>query len=151
MKSKKKNPLGTNVITQIAIVVNDIEKSSQDFADVFGVAKPAWHRTAPVDESHAEYRGKPTAGRAKLAFFKFKNITLERIEPGENPSTWREVLDERGEGIHHIAFNVKEQDDKIAYFESKGMKLVQKGNFEGGCYAYIDGMEKLKMIIELLS
>ncbi len=35
------NPiLGTNVVTQIGILVNDIDKAAQDFADFLGVEKP---------------------------------------------------------------------------------------------------------------
>jgi hypothetical protein len=43
-------------------------------------------------------------------------------------------------------------DEKIASCENFGMKLVQKGNYGdgGGRYAYMDGTEDLKCLIELL-
>ncbi|EOS54646.1 hypothetical protein C812_03421 [Paenibacillus barengoltzii G22] len=40
-----KQPLGTKVITQIGIVVRDIESVSQAYADFLGVEKPAWFWT----------------------------------------------------------------------------------------------------------
>ncbi|OGD24120.1 MAG: hypothetical protein A2Y69_08870 [Candidatus Aminicenantes bacterium RBG_13_59_9] len=47
-----------------------------------------------------------------------KNITLELIEPDRNPSTWREFLDAKGEGIHHVAFEIKGMDEKTALLEN---------------------------------
>ena len=135
---KKKNILGTSVITQIGIVVHDIEKTSQAFTEFFNVKKPSWSRTAPRKKTNAEYRGNPTEARAKLAFFRFKNIALELIEPDEHPSTWREFLDEKGEGVHHIAFGVKDRKAKYSLMEEKGFNIAQKGDFTGGHYAYID-------------
>ena len=146
----KNNLLGTNVITQIAIVVRDVEKTAAKYAELFGVDTPKWQLTGPLEKTHAEYRGEPTEARAKLAFFRFKNITLELIEPVDGPSTWKEILDTRGEGVHHIAFKVKNTAEKVEKFKELGMSLSQKGDFPGGNYAYIDSMDALKVIIEFL-
>ncbi len=147
----KKNMLGTNLVTQIGIVVKDIEQTSQAYADLFGVKTPGWRWTDPHEKTHAEYRGKPTNARAKLAFFKFKNITLELIEPDGEPSTWREFLETRGEGVHHVAFNVKDAAGKVQALAARDMGVAQKGDFTGGHYAYMDSQEMLKVILELLS
>ncbi len=77
-------------------------------------------------------------------------MQLELIEPDDHPSTWKEFLDKHGEGIHHIALNVKGMKETVAYLENNGMPLVQKGEYTGGRYAYIDSSDKLGMIIELL-
>ena len=37
----ERNMLDTRIVTQIGLVVNDIEKTSQAFADFLGVEKPA--------------------------------------------------------------------------------------------------------------
>ncbi|KAA5807967.1 VOC family protein [Thermoanaerobacterium thermosaccharolyticum] len=145
-----KNLLGTNIVTQIGIIVKDIEKASQAFADFFGVEKPKWNWTDGYDKSHAEFNGKPSDARAKLAFFDMGQVQIELIEPDENISTWREFLDKHGEGVHHIAFQVKDMDEKIEALEKNEMSLVQKGDYEGGRYAYIDTFSKLKVITELL-
>ena len=146
----KKNILNSNVITQIGIIVRDIEKSAADFADFFGVKKPGISTTGPVEKTHGEYNGKPLEGKAKLAFFRFKNITLELIEPVDGPSTWQEFLDAHGEGVHHIAFNIRDSKTKIESLAKKNVPLVQRGDFTGGEYAYLDATGPLKIIIELL-
>jgi len=146
-----KNILGTNAVVQIAMVVHDIEKTSQAFADFFGVEKPDWFLTGPLEEAETEYRGKPSKARAKLAFFPIgENLSLELIEPDMEPSTWREGLDKNGEGIHHIAFNIKGMSEKIVALEKNGMELIQKGEYTGGRYAYIDTESTLKTVLELL-
>lgn len=143
--------LGTDVIVQIGIVVKDIEKTAKEFAKFFGVEVPGIIETEEYEKSHTQYRGQPTKARAKLAFFKnFKNVEIELIEPDENPSTWREFLDTHGEGIHHIAVFVKNMDQKIEILRKEGIEVIQKGDYTGGRYAYMDSTGKLKFILELL-
>ncbi|MBS4220352.1 VOC family protein [Bacillus sp. FJAT-49711] len=145
-----KNLLGTNVITQIGILVHDIEKTSQVYADFFGVEKPEAITTDTIEKAQTEYKGEPSIARAKLAFFDMGSVQVELIEPDEQPSTWREHLDEHGEGVHHIAFQIEGMKEKIQVLEQANMPLVQKGEYEGGRYAYIDSVKDLKVMIELL-
>jgi len=141
---------GQGAIVQIGVVVRDIEKASAAYADLLGVAVPKWSWTDTEDKAHTQFKGKSSSARAKLAFIELKNITLELIEPDSNPSTWREFLDNKGEGVHHIAFEIKGMDGKTALLAKKGLVLLQKGDYEGGRYAYIDGAAKLGLILELL-
>ena len=144
------NILGSEVIVQIGIVVKDIEKSAKEFSEIFNVPIPEIIITDEYDKAHTEYKGKPTNAQAKLAFFNFKNIDIELIEPDNNPSTWREFLDAEGEGVHHIAIFVKGMEEKIEILKKSGMNVIQRGDFKGGRYAYIDSTSKLKIILELL-
>jgi len=142
-----------NLITHIGIVVRDIEASANAYADVFGVEVPKWNLTEPEEKAKTRYKGEPTQGQAKLAFFKFQNTTIELIEPVGGPSTWKDFLEEKGEGVHHIAFKVKGMDSQIALLEDKELSLVQRGQWtggRGGQYAYVDGVPKLAVILELL-
>ncbi len=77
-------------------------------------------------------------------------LEIELIQPDKEPSTWREDLDRKGEGVHHIAFEIKGMKDKTADLEKEGMPLLQTGEYTGGRYAYMDGNRDLKVIIELL-
>ena len=142
--------LGTKVITLIGILVHDIEKTSQAYADFFGIEKPQWIMTDTVDKAQTQYRGKRSEARAKLAFFDVGSLEIELIEPDQNPSIWRELLNKNGEGLHYIAFEIEGMKDKIAVLECSQMPLLQKGEYAGGRYAYIDTLRDLKVIIELL-
>ncbi len=145
------NPvLGNNIVTQIGILVHDIEATSQAWADFFGIDKPQAIITDTVDIAQTELRGGSTEARAKLAFINAGQLQIELIEPDQNPSTWREHLDEHGEGPHHIAFVIDGMKEKIMTLQGKGMPLIQKGEYTGGRYAYIDSFPQLKVLIELL-
>jgi catechol 2,3-dioxygenase-like lactoylglutathione lyase family enzyme len=146
----KDNIIGSNVIAQIGIVVKDIEKSSEAYADLLGVDVPQWEMTDPVELSHTQYRSRPSKARAKLAFFQLGNVVIELIEPVGGPSTWQEFLDAKGEEVHHIAFEVKGMDERIASLEGKGIRLIQRGDYTGGRYSYLDGAPQLGVILELL-
>jgi methylmalonyl-CoA/ethylmalonyl-CoA epimerase len=146
-----KSLLGTNIVTQIGILVNDIEKTAQDYADFFGVPKPPIGITGELSESHAEYMGKATPARTKQAFFTIgPNIEIELLEPDHEPSTWRRDLDEKGEGVHHIAFNIKSMGEAVKACQAAGMPLLQHGDWDTGRYSYMDATGKLKVIVELL-
>jgi catechol 2,3-dioxygenase-like lactoylglutathione lyase family enzyme len=143
--------LGTDVLTQVAMIVRDIEATAAAWADVLGVDAPEVIVTDAKDVSNIRYRGAETDGRAKLAFFRLGQVSIELIEPVGGPSTWQEFLDAHGEGVHHVAFNVPDMDGAVAYLAGKGMELVQRGDYTGGCYSYIDSTEKLKVMLELLA
>ena len=139
-----------NTITQIGIIVKDIHKTAQAYASLFGLKVPDIIITDTADRAQTEYQGTATQARAKLAFFNMGSLQLELIEPDEHPSTWREFLDTYGEGVHHIAFQIKGMQDTVSFLDSKGMPLVQKGEYTGGRYAYIDSAGPLKVMLELL-
>ena len=138
------------IIFQVAFITDNIEKTKQWMAEFFDMPVPETIITAPRSESEAEYIGKPTDARGKLAFFKFGNTTLELIEPDRQPSCWREFLDRNGPGFHHFAFKVRGMKEKTAAFEKGGYPLLQKGEFAGGRYAYFDTENKFGALIELL-
>ncbi len=142
--------IGTHIVCQIGLVVRDIEKSAAAYCDILGLPEPNIIVTDGYDKAKTTYRGQPTAATAKLAFFDMGQVQLELIEPDGKPSTWQEVLDEKGEGVHHIAFFVKGTDKVVAYLESKGAELVQQGHYTGGMYSYVDATPQLHVVLELL-
>jgi methylmalonyl-CoA/ethylmalonyl-CoA epimerase len=142
--------IGASAICQIGLVVRDIERTAKDYADVFGMDMPAINITDPAEVAHTKFRGTPTQARAKLAFFKMGPISLELIEPVGGPSTWREFLDEHGEGVHHIAFRIEGMERVLTFLDGKGIPVVQSGDYTGGRYAYADSTAHLGVILELL-
>jgi 4-hydroxyphenylpyruvate dioxygenase-like putative hemolysin len=77
-------------------------------------------------------------------------VSLELIEPFGGPSIWQEFLDAQGEGVHHIAFQIKGTDEVTTYLEGKGIDVVQQGRYTGGMYTYTDSAPALGVILELL-
>lgn len=142
--------LGNHIVTQIGILVHDIEKVSEAYAKFFGVEKPNISWTDSYELAQTEFEGKPSQARAKLAFFDMGSLQLELIEPDHHESTWRNYLNEHGEGPHHIAFSIKGMQERIELLAQSGFPLQQKGEYPGGRYAYIDTIPQLKVLVELL-
>ena len=142
--------LGSTIITQVGIIVQDIEAKSRAWAEVLGMPVPEIMITDGYERAQTEYNGQPSDARAKLAFFHLGQVDLELIEPIGEPSTWQDQLDGHGDSLHHIAFEIKGMTEKVAYLEAKGLSLVQRGEYPGGRYAYVDGNAQLGAILELL-
>jgi methylmalonyl-CoA/ethylmalonyl-CoA epimerase len=142
--------IGSNVVCQVGLIVRDIERSMEAYSRIFGVPKPEFIVTDGQEIAHTRYRGEPTDAQAKLAFFDMGQVTLELIEPIGGPSTWQEFLDERGEGVHHIAFFVKDTDQVVASLEQNDIAVIQQGDYTGGRYTYMDSASALGVILELL-
>jgi len=146
--------LGTNVVTQIGIIVKDIETTKQKFAQFLGVPAPANVDGGDYAITQTSVCGEPAPdANCLMAFFDAgPNVQIELIQPNEYKSTWRDFLDEHGEGVHHIAFVVKNTDEKIAACEKLGIPCVQRGKYGSGTgeYAYLDARKDLKCFIELL-
>ncbi len=142
--------LGTNIVCQVGLIVRDIERSAEAYSRVFGMPKPPVIVTDEAKIARTMYRGEPTEARAKLAFFQMGQVSLELIEPIGGPSTWQEFLDEKGEGVHHIAFTIQGTDQVVAYLEGEGINVVQQGHYTGGMYTYVDSEPALGVVLELL-
>jgi 4-hydroxyphenylpyruvate dioxygenase-like putative hemolysin len=106
--------------------------------------------TDPVEQAHTVYNGSPSPARAKLAFIQMGQVSIELIEPVGGPSTWKDFLDQHGEGVHHIAFQVKDTPKVVAGLNEKQIPLVQQGDYTGGMYSYLDSAPQLGVILELL-
>ena len=90
--------------------------------------------------------------KVRTAFLKVGETKIELLEATSPEGTIAKFIENRGEGIHHIAFGVKGTDEKVLTLEGAGIKCVQRGKYGdgGGEYAYFDATEDLKCIIETL-
>jgi len=143
-------PLGSTTITQVGIIVHNIEETAQAWASLLGVPAPGIIVTDAYEQTQAEYLGQPTQARAKLAFIQLGQITLELIEPIGEPSTWQDQLAGHGQSLHHIAFEIKGMKQRLEVLAGHGLPLIQRGEYQGGRYAYVDGQQRYGAIIELL-
>jgi catechol 2,3-dioxygenase-like lactoylglutathione lyase family enzyme len=144
------HPLGNRFVSQIGIMVKDIEQSVATYSQVFGVEKPPIIITDDYEKAHTNFKGEASHAKAKLAFFNMGQVQIELIEPIGEPSTWKEHLDQRGQSVHHIAFVVPDTDAAVQHLAEQGMAVDQKGDYTGGRYTYIDSVPQLGVALELL-
>jgi catechol 2,3-dioxygenase-like lactoylglutathione lyase family enzyme len=144
--------LDEDKVMQICFVTDNLEKSAKWFADLLGESVPKIGKAAEPEEAQATYRGKPATLGCRLVLFKFGNIDVEFLEPDARPSAWRDFLEKNGPSVHHIAFKTRNLTEKTRYLESRGLPLLQRGEFDGGGgrYAYFDTEAHLGTLVELL-
>ena len=144
------DPAVTDRALHVCFVTDDIEAFTAWMADLFGAARPQIHSSFPPEVAQVSYRGEATDGSFRQAFFSWGGTEVEIIEPGPEPSSWREFLERNGPGIHHLGFTVASLDDTAAELEAAGMPTQQHGSFPEGRYLYADSSARMGTMIELL-
>jgi len=99
-------------IDHIGIAVKDIEQAIRLYREVFGM------------EPSLVYESEYT--KAKIAFFPIGEIRIELIQPTNPESVMAKFLENKGEGIHHLSFKVKDVDQSLGEVEKKGIQLIDK-------------------------
>ncbi len=140
--------IGTDVVCQVGMIVSDIAATAQRYHEVLGVPLPSIQTTL----GDSTYKGQPSSATAKLAFMNFGQVTIELIQPDEQPSVWRDYLNARGEGAQHIAFQIGDTQQVVAHFGANGIEVAQQGLYsdKSGMYTYMASDDALGTTIELL-
>jgi len=143
---------GMKTIVQVAIVCRDIDACSKRWAALLGMDPPKITTTKPGREVNLIYRGKPSNGQVKLAFFETGQTVLELLQPVGGNTSWQEILDANGEGVHHIAFKIQNVEKTLKSCEALGMPNIHQGRFDSndGTYIYLDSKKALGVTVELL-
>jgi methylmalonyl-CoA/ethylmalonyl-CoA epimerase len=140
-------------IFQICVIVDDLERYSQNYRSILGFDVPTDVQTTHgFEHTQATYFGQPMNAKAKIVSFMMGNVAFELLQPLEEGSVWMDYLKKHGVGIHHIAFNVPRIAPAAAFFADSGYQITQQGLFTGrtGSYTYLDTDKDLGVTIELL-
>jgi len=143
---------GFKKLVQVAIVVRDIEASSKRWAAFLGMPVPEIRTTRPGNDVDVIYRGKPSNGQVKLTFFVLGDVVIELLEPVTDGTAWYEYLDEHGEGVQHLGFQVEDQERTIRALEAAGYPVIHRGRYDSddGTYIYYDTEDALGVVVESL-
>ncbi len=138
-------------IGQVAIVVRDLRRAMEHFWNIFGIGPWSVYTYTPPDLTDMTVRGKPEPYSMRLALATMGSVMLELIQPLEGKSIYKEFLDEKGEGLHHIAcFKVDDIERVVEELGRRGIGVLQSGRWRGGHFVYMDTEEKLGTVIELV-
>ncbi len=104
-------------IEHIGIAVKDIEKSNDLFAKLFG-------------ESHYKIEEVASEG-VSTSFFKVGDNKIELLEATNKDSPIAKFIEKRGEGIHHIAFDVEDIESEISRLQKEGFTVLNENPKKG--------------------
>jgi 4-hydroxyphenylpyruvate dioxygenase-like putative hemolysin len=138
-----------NKVLQIGIVVKDLQKAMELYWEVFGIGP--WHIMTfqPPALTNTKVRGKPEPYTMKLAIAHAGNIQWELIQPLSGNSIYREFLDQKGGGLHHIACDVGDYDQAIALMQKHGIGILMSGQMPTDSFAYMETEKYIGAIIEI--
>lgn len=139
---------------QIGVVVRDLDRTVQALTDIFGLG-PFRFVTYPTGRAdmHTTYRGEPGQFSHRIAFTELGPIELEIVQPLTGASTLTEFLDEHGEGIHHLRFNVDDVQEVLDHVAQYGIAPVLSGSGlrPGTYWAHLDSSDRVGFVVEVMN
>ena len=97
-------------VEHIGIAVKDLKKASQIFEKIFNL------QHYKLEELESE--------GVSTSFFKVGETKIELLQAIKDNSPIAKFIQKRGEGIHHIAFEVEDIDSEIKRLQNEGFKFV---------------------------
>lgn len=97
-------------IEHIGIAVKNLENSNKIFSSLFGIDN------YKVEEVLTE--------GVKTSFFQIGPNKIELLEANNPNSAIAKFIDKKGEGIHHIAFSVKNIKEEIDRLKKLGFHII---------------------------
>ncbi|HKG89713.1 MAG TPA: methylmalonyl-CoA epimerase [Nitrososphaeraceae archaeon] len=105
-------------IDHIAIAVNSVDEALKDYQSVLNIDR-------------LEFEVVPNE-KVKVAMLELEDTRIELMEPTSHDSPIKKFLNDRGEGIHHIAITADDIEKDVAKASAKGMKML--GGLRSGSY-----------------
>lgn len=124
-------------IEHIGIAVKDIGEAAKFYEDVLGC-----HVSEEIDIPERKLR---------IAFIDVSGVKLEFLMPKDEESVLAKFIDKRGEGIHHICFQVDDVEKAAVELAEKGTELVDRPRTgaEGKKIVFIKPKSTYGVLIEL--
>ena len=99
-------------VEHIGIAVKDLKASNESFSKLFGV-KP--YKSEEVASEHVI-----------TSFFLVGDTKIELLEAGSSDSAIAKFIEKRGEGIHHIAFEVEDIYAEMERMKNEGFVVLNE-------------------------
>ena len=99
-------------IEHIGIAVKNLEESIKYYEEVLGL------KCYNIEEVKEQ--------KVKTAFLRVGDTKIELLESTDPEGPIGKFIEKKGEGIHHIAFAVKDIENQLKHVEEKGVRLVDK-------------------------
>jgi methylmalonyl-CoA epimerase (EC 5.1.99.1) len=99
-------------VDHIGFAVRDIDSAIAFYSQTFGISE--WERI-PMPERHME-----------VAATRMGDMLLELIAPTSDEAAFAKYLNERGPGMHHIAYRVNDIVAALAEIKARGVQLIDE-------------------------
>jgi methylmalonyl-CoA/ethylmalonyl-CoA epimerase len=139
-------------ITQIAVVVRDIEAALKTYTQTLGWGPWSVFDYKPPLLHDTRVKGEPVEFRMIGAEASVDGLGFELIQPVSGPSIYQEFLDQHGEGVQHIAcmkHSVEDSSLMREHWRANGAGELMSGRIgESIEFYYLDTAPMLKFVLE---
>ena len=104
-------------VEHIGIAIKNLDEAESLFERLFG--KSAYKREVVDNE------------KVSTSFFKLGNTKIELLESDNESSAISKFIAKKGEGIHHMAFEVDDIDAELSRLKKEGFQLINQSPFKG--------------------
>jgi catechol 2,3-dioxygenase-like lactoylglutathione lyase family enzyme len=130
-------------LSHVGIIVENLDDADRELTSRFGL--PGIARRATLHFTGALYRATHISFGADFGYVDLGNTLLELIQPiGSEPSPYRDVLDERGQCVHHLAYVVPSIEKCLFTARETGapLSIMLDGRIPDGQgrFVYVEGL-----------
>lgn len=125
-------------IEHLGIAVSNLEESIELYEKLLNTT------CYKIEEVASEF--------VKTAFFKIGESKIELVAATDPSSTIGKYIEKRGQGIHHVAFDVENIEEEIERLEAEGFKMIQrtpKNGADNKIIAFLHPKSSGGMLVEL--
>ena len=123
-------------IHHLGVVVEDMDKAVKHYESL-GIGSFEPLKLSPAE---GQLRGEPVTSTPIISMGEVGGVIVELLQPTEDKSIIKEFYENKGEGIHHIAFLVDDIDKETDKLVKKGLEVVFHQKFgQGGCTFFDTG------------
>jgi len=136
----------------VSVMVRDMDKAIEYYKSLGIGPFPPTIGPEAVPLSGQTVRGEPSDYMMDLRYAEggVGGLKFEVVQPLEGESIYKEFLEKKGEGVHHIAFTVDDLDAETAKMAERGFKVIQTGQTPRGKFAYFDTDKVGGVVTELV-
>ena len=144
-----KPDMSSYVCRDMAVAVKDLEGTVKRLEEL-GTG-PFFRPDEPAGAEGLFYRGEPLTSDYKALVARIGNMQIEIIQPDDKPNPWREFLEKRGEGIHHIGFQVENVEREVDRLTGRGVEVPFYGKINGKTGAAYMDLKIANLVFEITS
>jgi methylmalonyl-CoA/ethylmalonyl-CoA epimerase len=140
--------------SQIAQVVEDLERTVEQYWRRFGVGPWHFYTYQKPLLTHQSYRGQPSDYSLRIALCWMGPTRMELIQPLRGPSVHEDFVRAHGFGVQHLGIAVQDMGTALEQARASGLQMIMDGGGFGldgdGHYAYLDTEALLGVTLELI-
>ncbi len=125
-------------INHVCIAVNDIDDTLKFYSEVFGVTTD---EVRDIEDQHV-----------RAALVRVGGSQLEFIQPTDPNGGVAKFIEKRGEGVHHVCFEVEDLPETLKRLNDSGVQMIDTAPREGlsGSIGFIHPKATRGVLIELV-